>query len=216
MSDVTIAPAGLRVVGRAVSRHDARDKVAAATAYAADWALPGMLHAVVLRSPHPSARITRLDTTAATALPGVAVVLTARDVPRNTLCTDVPGQTTAVGPLRATLHVLAEDRVRHQGEPVALVAAETREQAQAAVEAIDVDVRPDAGRVRARGRPRPGRAASARGRQPARALAGRAGRRRRRPSRGRPWWWRASTRPSSSTPPTSSRSRAWRGSTPTA
>ena len=106
MSDVTIAPAALRVVGRAVPRHDARDKVAAATAYAADWALPGMLHAGVLRSPHPSARITRLDTTAAAALPGVAVVLTARDVPRNTLSTDVPGQTTAVGPLRATLHVL--------------------------------------------------------------------------------------------------------------
>ena len=95
--------------------------MAAATAYAADFALPGMLHAAVLRSPYPSARIARLDTARAKAMDGVAVVLTAQDVPCNTLATDVPGQTSAVGPLRATLHVLAEDRVRHQGEPLAQI-----------------------------------------------------------------------------------------------
>ena len=145
MADAVITRDGLRVVGQPVVRHDARDKVAAATAYAADWALPGMLHAAVLRSPHPSARIARLDTTRAAAMAGVAVVLTAKDVPRNTLSTDVPGQTTAVGPLRATLYVLAEERVRHQGEPVALVAAETLEAAQAAVEAIEVEYEPTPG-----------------------------------------------------------------------
>ncbi|MBM3217261.1 MAG: xanthine dehydrogenase family protein [Candidatus Rokubacteria bacterium] len=111
-------------------------------AYAGDFALPGMLHAFVLRSPYPSARIVKLDTQRAAAMPGVAVVLTARDVPKNTLSTDVPGQTTTVGPLRATLHVLAEDRVRHQGEPVALIAAETLEQARAATEAVDVEYAP--------------------------------------------------------------------------
>ena len=145
MADAVITREGLRVVGQPVVRHDARDKVAAATAYAADWALPGMLHAAVLRSPHPSARIARLDTTRAAAMAGVAIVLTAKDVPRNTLSTDVPGQTTAVGPLRATLHVLAEERVRHQGEPVALVAAETLEAAHAAVEAIEVEYEPTPG-----------------------------------------------------------------------
>ena len=129
----------LRIVGQPVIRHDARDKVRAATAYAADWAMPGMLHAVVVRSPYPSARIARIDTAPARAMQGVAAVLTAADVPRNTLWTDVPGQTTTVGPLRARLHVLAEDRVRHQGEPVALVAAETEEQARAAAEAVAVD-----------------------------------------------------------------------------
>jgi CO/xanthine dehydrogenase Mo-binding subunit len=139
MTDAVATREGLRVVGQPIVRHDARDKVAAATAYAADWALPGMLHGVVLRSPYPSARIVRLDTAKAEAMPGVAVVLTAKDVPRNTLSTDVPGQTTAVGPLRATLHVLAEERVRHQGEPVALLAAETLEQAHAALEAIEVE-----------------------------------------------------------------------------
>ena len=139
MADAIATREALRIVGHAVPRHDARDKVAAATAYAADWALPGMLHAAVLRSPYPSARIVKLSYARAAAIEGVAVVLTAKDVPRNTLATDVPGQTSAVGPLRATLSVLAEDRVRHQGEPVALVAAETLEQAHAALEAIEVE-----------------------------------------------------------------------------
>src|SRR6266705_1647173 len=142
MADAVALGTPLRLVGRPLPRHDARDKVAAATAYAADWAMPGMLHAFVLRSPYPSARIVRLDTARATAMPGVAAVLTARDVPRNTLSTDVPGQTTTVGPLRASLHVLAEERVRHQGEPIALIAAETLEQARAAGEAVEVEYAP--------------------------------------------------------------------------
>ena len=142
MADAVTLGTPLRLVGRPLPRHDARDKVAAATAYAADWAMPGMLHAAVLRSPYPSARIVKLETAGAERMPGVAVVLTAKDVPRNTLSTDVPGQTTAVGPLRAMLHVLAQERVRHQGEPVALVAAETLEQARAAAEAIDVEYEP--------------------------------------------------------------------------
>jgi CO/xanthine dehydrogenase Mo-binding subunit len=104
-----------------------------------------MVHAVVVRSPHACARIRRLDTKRALAMPGVAAVLTAADVPRNTFWTDVPGQTTAVGPLRARLHVLAQERVRHQGEPVALVAAETVEQAYAAAEMVEVDYEPSAG-----------------------------------------------------------------------
>ncbi len=133
---------GWRVVGRSVPRHDAWDKVLARTAYAADWEMPGMLVGKVLRSPYPSARILRVDTARARSLPGVVTVLTARDVPRNTLWTDVPGQTTEVGPLRAKLHVLAEDRVRYQGEPVALVAAESEEAAEEALRAIEVDYEP--------------------------------------------------------------------------
>ncbi len=145
MTDTRVLEESLQIIGRSVVRHDARDKVQAATAYAADWAMPGMLHAVVVRSPHACARIGRLCTKRALAMPGVAVVLTATDVPRNTLWTDVPGQTTAVGPLRARLHVLAEKRVRHQGEPVALVAAETLEQARAAAEVVEVDYEPGPG-----------------------------------------------------------------------
>jgi xanthine dehydrogenase molybdenum-binding subunit len=142
MSEALAMTKDLTIIGQRVIRHDARDKVQARTAYAADWSMPGMLHAVVLRSPYPSAAIRRLDTARASALPGVAAILTAADVPNNTLATDVPGQTTTVGPLRAKLHVLADGRVRYQGEPVALVAAESLEQARAAAEAIDVDYEP--------------------------------------------------------------------------
>ncbi|MBI2203322.1 MAG: xanthine dehydrogenase family protein [Candidatus Rokubacteria bacterium] len=136
------APDRPDLIGQRIPRHDARDKVTATIAYAADWAMPGMLHAVVVRSPYPSAQIRRLDAARASAMPGVVAILTAKDVPHNTLATDVPGQTTTVGPLRAHLHVLAEDRVRYQGEPVALVAAETLEQARAAAEAVEVDYEP--------------------------------------------------------------------------
>src|SRR5437867_11876577 len=118
MPDTAALGTPLRRAGRPLPRNDARDKVAAATAYAADWAMPGMIRAAVLHSPYPSARIVKLKTSGAERMPGVAVVLMAKDVPRNTLSTDVPGQTTTVGPLRATLHVLAEARVSHQGEPV--------------------------------------------------------------------------------------------------
>lgn len=134
-----------RVVGQPVPRHDAWDKALGRTAYAADWSMPGMLIGKVLRSPYPSARIRRIDTSRARTLPGVAAVLTAQDVPRNTLWTDVPGQTTEVGPLRAKLCVLAEDRVRYQGEPVALVAAETEELAEEALRLIQVDYEPTPG-----------------------------------------------------------------------
>lgn len=145
MADRLALEEGLRIVGQPVIRHDARDKVQAATAYAADWAMPGMLHAVVVRSPYPCARIRAIDTARARRMAGVVAVLTAADVPRNTLWTDVPGQTTAVGPLRARLHVLAEDRIRHQGEPVALIAAETAAEARAAMEEVNVDYEPTPG-----------------------------------------------------------------------
>ena len=135
----------LRVVGQSVTRHDAVDKVQARTLYAADWEMPAMLHGVVLRSPYPSARIRRIDPSPARALPGVAAVLLAPDVPHNTLWTDVPGQTSEVGALRARIHVLADGLVRYQGEPVALVAAETRDLAQQAAELIVVEYEPCAG-----------------------------------------------------------------------
>jgi len=135
----------LRVVGRPLPRHDAWDKAQARTLYAADWQMPGMLHAAVARSPYPSARIRHIDTAKARALPGVAAVLLAQDVPHNTLWTDVPGQTSEVGPLRARIQVLAQEVVRFQGEAVALVAAETRELALHAVELIEVQYDPQPG-----------------------------------------------------------------------
>ena len=137
MSVVRERPA--RLVGRALVRHDAVEKVAGRTRYAADFALPGMLHAVLKRSDVAHARLLGVDTSAAEAVPGVAAVLTAKDVPENTVWVDVPGQTFQVGALKARTNVLADGVVRYHGEPIAIVAAETEDAALAALELIDVD-----------------------------------------------------------------------------
>src|SRR5258706_5782690 len=67
------------VVGKDVPRTDAVPKVTGAAQYVADLSLPGMLHAAVLRSPHPHARIAALDVSAAAAMPGVRAVATGAD-----------------------------------------------------------------------------------------------------------------------------------------
>ena len=71
----------VRGIGLRVPRHDAPEKVVGRTQYVADLQLPGMLQARLLRSPHAHARIKRIDTSKAKALPGVRAVLTAADIP---------------------------------------------------------------------------------------------------------------------------------------
>jgi len=100
------------------------------TKYVADLEVPGMLYAKFLRSPHAHARITSVDAKRAEKSPGVMAVIT--------------GQ---VFPYRMGLYirdkmVLAKDKVRWAGEPVAAVAAETEEAAEAAIELIDVHYAP--------------------------------------------------------------------------
>ena len=73
------ATAGLLVVGKDVPRTDAVPKVTGAAQYVADLHFPGMLHAAVLRSPHPHARIISIETSSAAALPGVKAVVTGAD-----------------------------------------------------------------------------------------------------------------------------------------
>jgi CO/xanthine dehydrogenase Mo-binding subunit len=133
------ATPGFRVVGERAPRFDARDKVHGLLRYADDLALAGMLHARVVRATRPSARVVKVDTGPAEAVAGVKCVLTARDVPHNVLFSDVPGQTTAIGPLRARTQVLAEEVVRYLGEAVALVAAETEEAAEEAARRVAVE-----------------------------------------------------------------------------
>ncbi len=128
-----------RIVGARAPRFDARDKVYGLLRYADDLGLAGMLHARVVRATRPSARILKVDTSRAATLPGVKCVMTARDVPHNVLFSDVPGQTTAVGLLRARTQVLADDVVRYLGEAVALVAAETEEAAEEAARLVTVE-----------------------------------------------------------------------------
>src|SRR2546428_11033442 len=70
-----------RVVGKSLPRMDGAGKVTGTAVYAADFALPGMLVGKVFRSTEPHARIVRVDTARARALPGVRAVMTAADVP---------------------------------------------------------------------------------------------------------------------------------------
>jgi len=115
-------------VGESVLRSDGIPKTTGEFAYSSDLQAPGMLWGHTLRSPHAHARIVELDVSAALGLPGVQAVLTHDDVPgQKTYGLEFPDQP-----------VLAIDRVRYVGEPVALVAAEHPEQARRAAEAIRV------------------------------------------------------------------------------
>ena len=116
-------------VGDRGTRHDATPKVTGEFAYSSDLHAAGMLWGVTVRSPHAHAKIVELDISAALRMAGVHAVLTHADV---------PGQKT-YGLEFADQPVLAADRVRYYGEPVALVAAEEPEQARRAAAAVRVE-----------------------------------------------------------------------------
>lgn len=111
--------------------------------YAADWNLPGQLHAVVLRADRAHARIVRIDAQRARALPGVAAVLTGEDA-RAAGFKSLPNIVSYPGKggqqLKKPHHpVLAMERVRYVGEPVAMIVAETAAIAEDARELIEVE-----------------------------------------------------------------------------
>ena len=126
---VPLTPGGADPVGRSVVRKDALSKVTGQTKYAADMSLPGMLHGKVLWSPVPHARILGVDSSSALGLPGVRAILTAGDVPG----------TNRFGLIAADQPVLADTRVRFLGDAVAVVFADSPQQAAAAVDALRVD-----------------------------------------------------------------------------
>jgi len=116
-------------IGESPARPDGTGKVQGSFAYSSDMWADGMLWGSTLRSPHPHARITRLDVGPALKLPGVSAVLTHEDVPgRNTFGLEHRDQP-----------VLAVDRVRYQGEAIAIVAADHPEAARRAAAAIVVE-----------------------------------------------------------------------------
>jgi len=120
----------LRHVGRPVPQLEAAEKVTGAGVYTHDLVVPGMLHGAILRSPHPHARLRRVDVSAAAALPGVRATLCGDDLERGYL---------NFGPAYADRWPLAREVVRFFGEEVAAVAAETEAEARAALQAIAVD-----------------------------------------------------------------------------
>jgi CO/xanthine dehydrogenase Mo-binding subunit len=129
----------LRQVGKPLRRVDALGKSVGQTVYAGDFAMPKMLHAKVFRSSEPSARIKSLDVTQAKALAGVVCLLTADDLPDAKLTTDMPGQTGTKRRAGTDAPVLAKERVRFAGEPIALLAAETLDIAERALELIEIE-----------------------------------------------------------------------------
>ncbi len=105
----------LNVIGKSVARHDGRAKVTGAVRFTVDIKLPGLLHARILRSPMPNARVQAIDATAAARHPGVRAVL-------------------VIAPRDAAL--------RYVGAPIAAVAATTHTAADAALRLIHVDYAP--------------------------------------------------------------------------
>jgi len=119
----------MTTVGRRYVRADGLPKVTGQARYAADLTLPGMLHAAFLYAGVPRARIRRLDTTAARALPGVLAVISQADVPFVRYGTVVEDRT-----------LFAHEVVRFEGEILAAVAALTPEIAERARRLIEVDL----------------------------------------------------------------------------
>jgi CO/xanthine dehydrogenase Mo-binding subunit len=117
------------------------EKVAGTLRYADDWGFPGMLHGVVVRAQLPSARIVSIDTSAASAVRGVRAVMTAADIPHNGILDEASG----LGVDAIVQPVLAADRVRYDGEPVALVAAETPGAAAEAASLVEVEYEDEPG-----------------------------------------------------------------------
>ncbi|WP_165787076.1 xanthine dehydrogenase family protein molybdopterin-binding subunit [Pseudohalioglobus lutimaris] len=125
----TTAP---RYVGKEVKRIEDPALVTGTAEFIDNFALPGMAHAAILRSPHPHAKILRVDTSAAEQMPGVVAVLTGADIKRwcnvGTTAPEGWGSTP-----------MAVDKVRFVGEPVAAVAATSRYVAEDALELIEVE-----------------------------------------------------------------------------
>ncbi len=134
--------AGQRVVGREMVRHDALEKVTGRTRYAGDTEVPRTLHAALCRSDLPHARLGKIDVAPALAVEGVVAVYTAADIPENVLWSPIPGRMPGTGAERSRANLLAEDVVRFDGEPIALVAAETEAAARVGADAIVVELEP--------------------------------------------------------------------------
>ncbi len=117
-------------VGKSVPPPESILKVTGTAVYNFDWQVPGMLHSKLVTSTMPHAKIVKVDSTRAMQVPGVVKVVTGRDFPFR------------VGLYAGDRDLLAVDKVRWTGHPVALVIAETLEAAERAAEVVDVEYEP--------------------------------------------------------------------------
>jgi CO/xanthine dehydrogenase Mo-binding subunit len=123
------------VIGRDVERRDGLGHVTGTTEYVDDVRYPGMLHLKMVRNPLVHARIKGIDLSEAEKVPGFVTALTAKDVPKNVytiLC--------LIGVEPDEEQVLAHERVRYRGEPIAAIVAESEEAANEAVKRTKLDL----------------------------------------------------------------------------
>jgi len=127
------------LVGKRIRRQEDPRLITGTAIYLDDIKMPGMHHACVLRSPHGAARIVRINTKPALALPGVAAVFTGADVKD---LGAVPCAASLPGLRVPHHHLLAQDRVYYVGHPVAVVVATDRYIAQDAADLVEVEYEP--------------------------------------------------------------------------
>jgi carbon-monoxide dehydrogenase large subunit len=127
---------GDRVIGQSIRRLEDSRFLLGKGRYVADFDVAGQSHGHVLRSPHGHALIRRMDVSAARAAPGVRLVVTAPDLADLGAMPCLANVKPLIVPPR---HALAVDRVRHVGDPVAFVVADTADAAREAAELIEVE-----------------------------------------------------------------------------
>src|SRR3989449_2028395 len=132
---MTLAPVRPKIrggVGESIERPDGAPKVKGEFQYGSDLRREGMLFGATLRSPHPHGRILSIDMATAKKMSGVKAIITSAELPTREL----------FGLMKLDQPVLATGKVRYVGEPVAIVAAETAEEARLAARAISVRYEP--------------------------------------------------------------------------
>src|SRR6478736_6783166 len=130
--------ADTKLIGQNYTTPDLVAKVTGKAKYAEDYRVEGMLFAKLLVSPHPHARVSRLDTSAALAMPGVKAILTADDMPGAAV-----GATLGEGvQASAQAERGLTNEPLYQGEPILAVAATSEAEAAEAIEAIDIAFEP--------------------------------------------------------------------------
>ena len=140
-SNMVLANKTYSVIGHRPDRPDGVDKVTGRAVYGGDLKLSGTLHGAILRSPYAHAKIKRIDTSKAEALPGVRSVVTGADMPLTD--DEIREMGESSGNLRfLSLNVLARDKVFYKGHAVAAVAAVEPHVAEQALSLIDVEYEP--------------------------------------------------------------------------
>jgi CO/xanthine dehydrogenase Mo-binding subunit len=120
-------------IGKTFRRLDYETKVTGRAQYLADMSVPGMCHGKILRSPYPHARIAKIDPSRALKVSGVVAVLTRDDILHD------EGIEPFYGPVFKDQTIVAVEKVRHVGDPVAAVAALSVDAAEEALRAIEID-----------------------------------------------------------------------------